>query len=87
MSKQHNEIETYARNVGLDMLTAEDASNRLEYVGFAYPGALSSEAKWQIYKLEYSASGQVSKRRYANNNDKFDEVFDDRASFDYVDIT
>ncbi len=88
MPKQRNEIISYNRDIGYDMQISYDTSNRTEYVGLASPGALTSEESWQIYRLEYDpTSGGVSKRRYANSNDKFDKEWDERASYDYVDIT
>ena len=86
MGKSRNETETYSRNIGLDMLIEYDGSGRQLYICMAYPSALTSEAKWQIFKLSYDANGRIVKRRYASGNDNFDKIADNYASYDYTDI-
>lgn len=51
------------------------------YVGTGKMGAVSSDAVWQIIKI--SVSGTVTTIAYANGDDKYDNVWDDRASISY----
>lgn len=62
---------------------SQDASDRDEYVGIAKPGTATSAAGWQIRKLTYSASDKVTDVQWAGGNDRFDKVWDDRASLSY----
>ena len=53
------------------------------YVGFAPPGALSSEAKWQIKKLTYDANYNVTSVQFASGANDYNKVWDSRASYTY----
>lgn len=92
MGKHYNEAEAYSRDVGLDMKSAYDANNNAIYVGKAYPGALTSQEKWQIYKMEYDANNNMTSLRWAKRSDKpvasdeFDKVWTERANYTYGDI-
>ena len=86
MGKQRNEFEGYNRDVGFDTVFFYDASKRQEYVCRAYPGAKTSEAKWQIYKLSYNADGTQFKRRYADGQDEFNKICDSYSSYNFTDI-
>lgn len=85
MGKARNETEVYSRTMGHNMRISYDISNRTEYVGYSFPGALSSEARWSIFKLTYEgASSRVSTRVYADRTDNFVKVWDDRTGYDYT---
>ena len=87
MPKQYAETTTYGRDVGFDLYTIYDASNRIEYVCLAFPGALTSEAKWNIYKLTYDGiSERIVKKRYADSSDALDKIADNYATYNYKDI-
>ena len=92
MGKHINEQQVYSRLVGLDMKQEFDANNYPIYIGWAFPGALVSDAKWQIQKLAYDANGNLTSQRWAKrsdepiNNDQFNKTWDDRATYNYVDI-
>lgn len=86
MGKNRNEVEGYNRDVGLDTVFYYDASKRQEYVCRAYPGALTSAAVWQIYKLAYNADGTQFKRRYANGSDDFNKICDNYNTYSFTDI-
>lgn len=51
------------------------------YVGFAVPGTLNSDAKWKIKKI--TEVGTTTTIQYADNDYKFDNVWDDRATLTY----
>jgi YD repeat-containing protein len=70
----------------LDQLIAYDASDRAEYIGIAQPGRATDGAAWQIKKLTYDASGNVTAIRFAEGNNDFVHVWDDRATYDYTDV-
>lgn len=87
MGKNRNEIPTYGREIGLDQKIAYDASNNAIYVGKTMDmGALTSEAKWQIYKMNYDANNNMDELRWADGNDNFDKVWDNRATYSYAGI-
>ena len=48
-----------------------------DYIGVAKVGSLTSEAKWQIFKV--TSSGLC----YADNEVRFIKVWDNRASYSY----
>lgn len=52
------------------------------YIGEAVPGSLTSEAKWKIKKLTYSGDN-VSSILWADGNNKYDNIWDNRAILDY----
>lgn len=56
-------------------LPAYDSLLRLEYVGFAPRGSLTSDAVWIIYKLSYNADGTWAGTLSAKKN----SIFDNRA--------
>lgn len=86
MPKIWNEQEVYTRDAGLDMRNEVDGSNNVVYVGRAFPGAADSEAKWQIYKMAYDTSNNLTKLRWANGDDKMDKVWDSRSTYTYIGI-
>jgi len=61
---------------------AYTADGNPEYIGEAYPGYATSVARWRIKKLTYDGSN-VTQIDWADGNDDFDNVWDDRASLSY----
>lgn len=57
------------------------ATGKTEYVGMALPDALVSEAKWQIQKLSYDGSDRLISVDFADDSDKFQFVWNDRATY------
>lgn len=51
------------------------------YIGKADPGSVESAAVWQIQRL--TVSGTVTSIEWADGNDEFNNVWDDRASLTY----
>lgn len=84
--KERSETPVYMRNIGFDLRTSYDSNGRQEYVGMAYPGALDSEEKFQIFKIAYDANGRMTHRRYADNTDDFTKIWNSRENYDYEDI-
>lgn len=53
------------------------------YVGYASPGTLTSVAAWRIVKLTYTVNDNPTAVLYADGNDGFDNVWDDRTVLSY----
>lgn len=62
--------------------TTISASDYPLYVGKAAPGSASSAAVWQVKKLAYSGTN-VTQVDWADGNDSFDNIWDNRASLAY----
>ena len=51
------------------------------YIGESAPNTASSSALWRVYKVVVTASAVTVK--FADGNDAFDNIYDDRASLTY----
>ena len=60
-----------------------DGSGNLLYVGIAHPRESAADAVWQIRKLSYDVSGNLTSILYANGYKRFDQIWDDRAALSY----
>ena len=58
----------------------DSSSPPLYYIGLAQPGSLSSDAVWQIMKLDTTGGATLL---WANGNREFTDVWDDRLSLTY----
>jgi hypothetical protein len=70
-------------NVGSEVDTivlVDKVSSTLTYVGSAIPGSLTSEAKWQIQRVQGTTLVTVL---FANGNADFTNIWDNRASLSY----
>ncbi len=56
-------------------------SGTTTFVGRALPGSSTADAVWQIFRI--TESGQDVLLEWADSNDKFDNVYDDRAILAY----
>jgi len=68
-----------------DILTTAldyDTSDNLIYQGQANPGASKSASVWRIKKFTYS-TGNLTDIQFADGNDRFDNIWDDRVSLNY----
>jgi hypothetical protein len=62
-----------------------DASGNVIYQGWAVPTlANKANAVWRICKFTYDASGNVTDIQWANGNDLFNKVWNDRPSLTYL---
>lgn len=59
----------------------DEASSTVTYIGHAPHGAVGSDSTWRIAKMVIS--GTVTSITYADGNDNFDNVWDNRASLSY----
>ena len=60
----------------------------LIYSGFARPGALTSEAKWQVSFHTYDANDNITSTTWPQNSSgnassEYEFVWDDRATYTY----
>lgn len=53
------------------------------YVGYATPGTTTSVAMWRIARIDYDADDNVTGVLYADGNEHFDNVWDNRAALLY----
>lgn len=60
-----------------------DASNNPIYLGFAAPGALTTDAKWQIRYLTYDVSNNITSMTYASGTPNFDKKWSTRDTYVY----
>lgn len=64
------------------IITAIDSvDSNIEYVGKAVPGSSTASAVWKIFRLTDSVTGTV--KDYADGNDNFDNIWDNRESLSY----
>lgn len=59
----------------------DEADSNTIYIGKAKIGALTSDAVWQIKKISTSAT--ITSILWADGNDAFDNVWDNRVSLNY----
>ena len=71
MSKLHNEQPTYTRNQGMKYRASFNASNQVEYEGWAINNhAAEGDLSWQILKHTY-ASDNLTASNWASQTDDF----------------
>lgn len=77
--------------VGLQRVNSSNISLRLEYDGSSNPiyigrakvGTATSTALWQIRKLAFDGSGNVTSIKYANGSPDYNQIWDNRAGLSY----
>lgn len=75
--------EEQAENLPLLTIKIQNnASGQVEYVGEAYPGTSTSEARWRIKKIEYNGENPSSVS-WADGTSRFTKIWDNRASYSY----
>jgi hypothetical protein len=60
-----------------------DGSGNPIYLGLASPGSLVSEEKWQIRKLTFDGSGNLTAMEYAGGVPNFSYIWDNRTGLSY----
>ncbi len=84
MGKNRNETEVYQRTVGFDFKTEFDADGNILYFGEAYPGALTTDLVWRIWRGFYDANNRQTELRWANRSDNYDKAWSLRASYNFT---
>ncbi len=69
-----------------NVVYAYDINENIEYIGSAHPGALISEAKWQIRKLIYDDKKNIIAQSYANGEISYDKLWYGKTSYTYLDV-
>jgi hypothetical protein len=62
-------------------LRIDEVSASVTYIGEAAFGSSEASAVWRIFKL--SVSGTVTSMTWADGNDEFDNIWNNRASLSY----
>lgn len=70
----------YTQDVPNSMLV-DDVDASTSYIGESSPGTATSLALWRIKKI--SVSGTLTSIQFADGNDRFDNIWDDRVSLSY----
>ena len=60
----------------------DQASDSVTYLGYAKTGTATSAGSWQIKKI--LTSGSITSIAYADGNDDYDNVWDNRDSLTYT---
>ena len=68
-----------------ETMIVDEASSTVTYIGWAIPGSNSTEgkadARWKIKKIDETTNPTVI--GYADGNDNYDNIWDNRASLSY----
>lgn len=64
-----------------NMVYVDEASTSVTYVGETKPGIATSEPYWRIIKI--TESGNLTTVQFADGEDSFTQIWDDRASLSY----
>ncbi len=67
----------------MQMVVAYNAAGDPEYIGRARPGAVSSAGEWQIAKVGYDASRNVTSLTFAAGVNDYTKVWDNRGTYTY----
>ena len=67
----------------LQVRVAYDASDQPEYVGYAQPGLAEGAVGWQIQKNTWSVGDLLTATEYAESDNGYIHVWDDRATYTY----
>lgn len=79
---EHDSSTRAKRVVSPSLATkVDEADASTTYIGTAVIGAATSSALWQIKKV--SVSGTVTTITWADGNDNYDNIWDNRASLSY----
>jgi len=72
-------VETITYTTALDY----DVNGNLIYQGQAVPGSAKSAAVWKIKKFTYDGSSNLTDIQFADGNNDFDNIWNNRASLNY----
>lgn len=81
------EQPTYERSAGFTLVltygTAGNATGLIEYICTGEPGRQLTHSIWQIRRLTYNSSGDVTNVEWVEGNDHFKSTCTDLASKSY----
>lgn len=64
------------------ILTTDNGSDRIEYVGWATPGTATSASTWRIAKLSYTVGGNPL-LKWADGVTTFTKEWDEKGTYTY----
>lgn len=72
-------------NQAIQYGTSGNADGKAEYIGFAAPGSITSQARWLVKKLTYDSSGRTTLVQIAVSGGEagFNNVFDNPQNLTY----
>lgn len=73
----------YVIDVEFTIALDYDSLGNLVYIGRAQPGTAKNDAGWQIMKLTYDGNGNLTDVQWADGDEQFDNVWDNRAVLVY----
>ncbi len=83
MAQTRTETPVYSRDQGLTQKIEYDGSNNAIYIGRAQPGTAITATGWQISKLTYDVSNNMTSLDWASGLDNFDFIWNNRATYSY----
>jgi hypothetical protein len=72
---------SYVADVAANYTTLIDEQGSVSYVGRAAPGSITSAPVWQLQRITQTETSVAVE--YANGNDSFNNVWDNRAAQSY----
>lgn len=82
MIEQHKANSPFSPPYYTTKIDYQGGANAI-YVGSAAPGSATSDASWQITKLTYDGSNNVTDVKYAGGTNRFNQVWDNRTGLSY----
>lgn len=71
-------------NQNIVPLIEYDNNGKIIYLGHSIPGSLKSDPVWRIQKFNYNSSGNLTDIKYANGENTFINIWDNRQSITYI---
>jgi len=71
---------------GLERKAENGSDGRLLYEGYCLPGSTVSQSRWVIRKFDSVAGWRWARAAAAAEKFQFNKVWNDRASYNYVDL-
>ncbi len=62
-------------------IAIDEVGGGVTYIGMGKVGTATDAAQWQIRRI--TKSGTVTVFEFSDSNDRFDNIWDDRASLNY----
>lgn len=72
-----------ALRIEVDWNVGPGATQVAEFVGWATPGSATSAAVWRIIKIVYDTNDNPLQVLWADGNEAFDNIWDNRAALAY----
>jgi len=70
-------------NANYTQLLEYDISGNAIYIGVAAPGTATTAGAWQIKNLTYDGGGNLISLKWADGDDQFNNIWDNRAALSY----